>query len=114
MDGSFHGRVASRGELNAPWGLAMAPSNFGKFSDHLLVGNFGDGRIHAFRRTAAGWEERGVIKGTDHRPISIDGLWGIAFGNGATAGPRNTLFFAAGPDDETHGLFGSITAPTLP
>jgi uncharacterized protein (TIGR03118 family) len=111
MDGSFHGRVASRGELNAPWGLAMAPSNFGKFSADLLVGNFGDGRIHAFHRTATGWEERGVIKGTDHRPISIDGLWGIGFGNGASAGPRNTLFFAAGPDDELHGLFGSITAP---
>ena len=113
MDGSFHGRVASAGELNAPWGLAMAPSDFGKFSGDLLVGNFGDGRIHAFRPTASGWEEHGLIKGTDHRPISIDGLWGIGFGNGATtgSGPSNTLFFAAGPKDETEGLFGSITAP---
>jgi uncharacterized protein (TIGR03118 family) len=110
-DGSFLGRVASQGELNAPWGLATAPSNFGKFSNDLLVGNFGDGRIHAFHHSAAGWEERGVLKGTNHRPISIDGLWGIGFGNGAQAGPRNTLFFAAGPDDEEHGLFGSITAP---
>jgi uncharacterized protein (TIGR03118 family) len=110
-DGSFHGRVASAGELNAPWGLAMAPAGFGKFSGDLLVGNFGDGRIHAFGRGENGWEERGVLKGTDHTPIEIDGLWGIGFGNGASAGPRNTLFFAAGPDDETHGLFGSITAP---
>ena len=113
MDGSFHGRVASAGELNAPWGMAMAPADFGKFSGDLLVGNFGDGRIHAFRRTASGWEEHGLIKGTNHRPISIDGLWGIGFGHGATtgSGPSNTLFFAAGPKDETEGLFGSITAP---
>jgi uncharacterized protein (TIGR03118 family) len=111
MDGTFHGRVASGGELNAPWGLAMSPATFGKFSNDLLVGNFGDGRIHAFHRTTAGWEERGVLKGTDRRPISIDGLWGIGFGNGAASGPRDTLFFAAGPDDETHGLFGSITKP---
>ena len=98
-DGTFHGRVATGGELNAPWGLAMAPSNFGKFSGDLLVGNFGDGRIHAFRWDGSAWEEHGVIKGEDHRPISIDGLWGIGFGNGTGSGPTNTLFFAAGPDD---------------
>jgi uncharacterized protein (TIGR03118 family) len=91
----------------------MAPANFGKFSGDLLVGNLGDGRIHAFHRGEDGWEEHGVMKGTDHRPIEIDGLWGIGFGNGANAGPTNTLFFAAGPDDETHGLFGSITAPVI-
>jgi uncharacterized protein (TIGR03118 family) len=111
-DGTFHGRVASQGDLNAPWGLAKAPATFGKFSGDLLVGNFGDGRIHAFKWTAEdGWEAHGVLKGTDHRPISIDGLWGIGFGNGVGSGPTNTLFFAAGPDDETHGLFGSITPP---
>jgi uncharacterized protein (TIGR03118 family) len=110
-DGTFHGRVASQGELNAPWGLAMAPANFGKFSGDLLVGNFGDGRIHAFHKGEDGWEEHGVMKGTDHKPIEIDGLWGIGFGNGGNAGPTDTLFFAAGPDDETHGLFGSITKP---
>ena len=114
-DGSFHGRVASAGELNAPWGLARAPADFGKFSGDLLVGNFGDGRIHAFKWSAEdGWEEHGVLKGTDHTPIEIDGLWGIGFGNGANSGPTNTLFFAAGPDEETHGLFGSITAPVIP
>ena len=110
-DGSFHGRVASRGDLNAPWGLAWAPSSFGKFGGHLLVGNFGDGRINAFRATADGWEARGKLKGTNHKPISIDGLWGIGFGNNGGAGPAGTLYFAAGPDDESHGLFGSITAP---
>ena len=111
MDGTFHGRVASAGELNAPWGLAWAPDGFGKFSGHLLVGNFGDGRITAYRLGADGWEARGLVKGTDHRPIEIDGLWGIGFGNGAAAGPANTLFFAAGPNEEEDGLFGSITAP---
>ncbi|HEY3163602.1 MAG TPA: TIGR03118 family protein [Candidatus Limnocylindrales bacterium] len=110
-DGTFHGRVATGGELNAPWGLAMAPSTFGKFSGDLLVGNFGDGRIHAYGWNGSSWEERGVIKGEDHRPIAIDGLWGISFGNNAGAGPASTLFFAAGPDEERHGLFGSITAP---
>jgi uncharacterized protein (TIGR03118 family) len=115
MDGSFHGRVASAGELNAPWGLARAPATFGKFGGDLLVGNFGDGRIHAFKWTPEeGWEAHGVLKGTDHTPIEIDGLWGVGFGNGVNSGPTNTLFFAAGPDDETHGLFGSITAPVIP
>jgi uncharacterized protein (TIGR03118 family) len=110
-DGNFVRRVASAGDLNAPWGLALAPSDFGKFSGDLLVGNFGDGRIHAYRSGEDGWEEHGVVKGEDHRPIEIDGLWGIGFGNDAGAGPSTTLFFAAGPEDETHGLFGSITAP---
>jgi hypothetical protein len=58
-----------------------------------------------------GWEEHGVLKRTDYTPIEIDGLWGIDFGNVANSGSTNTLFFAAGPDEETHGLFGSITAP---
>jgi uncharacterized protein (TIGR03118 family) len=111
MDGTFHARIASAGDLNAPWGLARAPEGFGKFSGDVLVGNFGDGRIHAFHETADGWEPHGLLKGTDHRPIVIDGLWGIGFGNNAAAGPATTLFFAAGPEDETEGLFGSITAP---
>ena len=116
LNGNFLARVATFGELNAPWGMAMAPAmsatvNFGKFSGDLLVGNFGDGRIHAFRPTPDGWEAVGVIKGTNHKPITIDGLWGIGFGNGGGAGPSNTLFFAAGPEDETEGLFGSITRP---
>jgi uncharacterized protein (TIGR03118 family) len=110
-NGHFIGRVASAGALNAPWGIALAPSDFGKFSGDLLVGNFGDGRINAYRMGEDGWEEHGVLKAEDHRPIEIDGLWGIGFGNGVSAGPTNTLFFAAGPDEETHGLFGSITAP---
>jgi len=108
-DGTFLGRVATRGQLNAPWGLALAPADFGKFSGHLLVGNFGDGQIHAYEILANGhFEHRGYLKGEDQKPIQIDGLWAIAFGNGAAAGPTTTLFFAAGPGDESHGLFGKI------
>jgi uncharacterized protein (TIGR03118 family) len=110
-DGTFQGRVFSHGMLNAPWGLAWAPSNFGKFSGDLLVGNFGNGRINAFARTSHGWVPRGPMKGSNHRPIRIDGLWGIGFGNDGAAGPANVLYFAAGPEDETEGLFGSISAP---
>jgi uncharacterized protein (TIGR03118 family) len=118
-DGSFQGRVASFHGLNAPWGLAMAPATgFGQFSGDLLVGNFGDGRIHAFRWEAGErehghsslghWESAGVLRGADRHPITIDGLWGIGFGNGSASGPTTTLYFAAGPGGEAHGLFGSI------
>ena len=111
-DGSFWGRVATGGELNAPWGIALAPNtetaSFGKFSGDLLVGNFGDGRISAYRLGEDGWEAHGLLKGTDHTPLEIDGLWGIGFGNGAASGSRSVLYFAAGPEEETHGLFGSV------
>lgn len=110
-DGTFLGRVASRDELNAPWGLAWAPAGFGKFSGDLLVGNFGDGRITAFHWTGHHWVERGQLRRANHRAISIDGLWGIGFGNGAGSGMTTTLYFAAGPGGEKHGRFGSITAP---
>jgi uncharacterized protein (TIGR03118 family) len=110
MDGSFEGRVASRGDLNAPWGLAMAPAGWERFGGHLLVGNFGDGRINGYRQDDGTWEARGHLKGPNHRPIVIDGLWGIGFGNNGSAGPATTLYFAAGPNGEADGLFGSITA----
>jgi uncharacterized protein (TIGR03118 family) len=111
-DGTFFGRVARGGGLNAPWGLAWAPADFGPFSGDLLVGNFGDGELHAFARNGSGgWRPDGVLRGDHHRPIRIDGLWGIAFGGGAANnGPTNTLFFAAGPNDEHGGAFGTVTA----
>jgi uncharacterized protein (TIGR03118 family) len=104
--GGFIRRIASQGALNAPWGMTLAPAGFGRFSGDLLVGNFGDGRINAF--DAQTFEPRGHLKRPDHKPIVIDGLWGIGFGNGAGAGPATTLFFAAGPDEESHGLFGRL------
>jgi uncharacterized protein (TIGR03118 family) len=112
--GKYLSRIASKGALNAPWGMTIAPQGFGAFSGKLLVGNFGDGRINAYGLTAADRTSVGAALGhletADHQPVVIDGLWGIDFGNGAGAGPTTTLYFAAGPDEETHGLFGSIIA----
>ena len=108
--GTFIRRVASGGALNAPWGMAMAPADFGRFSGDLLVGNFGDGRINAFDGQT--FEPKGHLKQPDQKPIVIDGLWGIGFGSGGGAGPTTTLFFAAGPEEETHGLFGRLDAST--
>jgi uncharacterized protein (TIGR03118 family) len=106
-DGRLLMRVATGGKLNAPWGLAVAPANFGEHSGRLLVGNFGDGRINAYELRGSRFEWRGQLRGS-RGPIAIDGLWGLAFGNGVSGQPTNTLFFAAGPADETHGLYGRI------
>jgi uncharacterized protein (TIGR03118 family) len=110
--GTFIRRVASMGELNSPWGLALAPDGFGRFSGDLLVGNFGDGRIHAFRLEDGEFEAVGLLHSAAGKPIKIDGLWALQFGHGANAnsanGLTNTLFFTAGPAAEEHGLFGSI------
>ena len=107
--GHLLGRVASGGDLNAPWGLAWAPAGFGQFSGDLLVGNFGDGRINAFAQGSGGsFTKVGQLRDSAGQPIAIDGLWGIGFGNGNASGPVNTLYFAAGPDGEQHGLFGRI------
>ena len=110
-DGTFFGRVARGGGLNAPWGLAWAPADFGRFSGDLIVGNFGDGQLHAYARDGNGWHSDGVLRGKSDRPIRVDGLWGIAFGGGTVNnGPKNKLFFAAGPNDEQGGAFGTIEA----
>ena len=109
--GNLLGRVAQHGQLNAPWGLALAPPGFGRFGGDLLVGNFGDGQINAYAELSNGrFEHRGELRGPDGKTLVIDGLWALQFGTGGTAGPIGTLFFTAGPDDETQGLFGSITA----
>jgi uncharacterized protein (TIGR03118 family) len=108
-NGHLLGRVATGGDLDAPWGLAWAPAGFGPFSGDLLVGNFGDGRINAFAQNSSGhFTHAGVLRDASGEPIGIDRLWGIAFGNGNASGPTNTLYFAAGPDNESHGLFGRI------
>ena len=111
LEGHKERRLISRGHLNSPWGLALAPAGFGKFSGKLLVGNFGDGRIHAYGHRSGNFH--GTLRMKHHVPIAIDGLWGLAFGSGAANnGPANALFFTAGPDDESHGLFGEIQAVT--
>ena len=97
--------------LNAPWGLALAPASFGPFAGDLLVGNFGSGRINAYEEQPNGtFEPRGELRGEDGKPIEIDGLWALEFGNAGANGSPDTLFFTAGPNDENDGLFGSITA----
>jgi uncharacterized protein (TIGR03118 family) len=113
-DGKLIARIVKPGKRssppNAPWGLALAPSSFGSFSNDLLVGNFGNGRISAYANRSGKWVYRGQLRRADGRPITIDGLWAIAFGNGAAAGPTDTLYFLAGPNGEKDGLYGSITA----
>jgi uncharacterized protein (TIGR03118 family) len=107
--GNLLGRVAQHGQLNAPWGLAMAPATFGRFAGDLLVGNFGDGQINAYGLLPNGqFEHRGELRGTHGKPLTIDGLWALQFGNDGAAGPSTRLFFTAGPNEEHDGLFGSI------
>jgi uncharacterized protein (TIGR03118 family) len=105
-DGKLIRRLVSRGRLNSPWGMALAPAGFGKFAGRLLVGNVGDGTIHAYDFATGRFV--GTLKDSGRRPIQIEGLWGLAFGNGFADQPVNTLFFAAGPGDEKQGLYGRI------
>ena len=105
-DGHLVQRLIRGSHLVAPWGLAIAPADFGPFSNALLVGDFATGHIGAF--DAATGELLGELTGANGKPIAIEGLWGITFGNGLIAGDRNALYFAAGPANETHGLFGSL------
>lgn len=108
-NGNFLQRVASQGTLDAPWGLAIAPTDFEQFSNALLVGNFGDGRINAYDPNTYAF--LGQLLDEQGNPIAIDGLWDLGVGNGANGGPLSSLFFTAGLDDETHGLFGELHIP---
>jgi uncharacterized protein (TIGR03118 family) len=116
LDGRLVARVARMGPLNAPWGVARAPEAFGPAGGALLVGNFGDGRINVFRKEDGVWRWDGPLRDGRGRPLAINGLWGIAFGNGGLAGAATTLFFASGPhvwrgatENAVHGLLGAIT-----
>ena len=104
-DGAFVHRLASRGALDSPWGLAPAPAGFGRFSGDLLVGNFGNGHINVYSPSTGA--RLGQLRQQSGRPIVIDGLWGLMFGNG-NAAQTNQLIFSAGPDGESHGLLGKI------
>jgi uncharacterized protein (TIGR03118 family) len=110
LDGTFVSRFATGGMLTSPWGVALAPSDFGTYSNDVLIGNFDDtngtGYILAYSPT-------GTYLGTLDEagaPIVLPGLWGIQFGSGGASGPTNELFFAAGIGGENHGLFGEISA----
>ena len=107
--GNLLARVAQHGQLNAPWGLTIAPDGFGRFTGDLLVGNFGDGQINAYEEMGNGhFAHRGELRDESGKSLTIDGLWALEVGQGGNNGPAGTLFFTAGPDDETHGLFGQI------
>jgi uncharacterized protein (TIGR03118 family) len=112
LQGNLLQRVVSKGDLNSPWGLALAPAGFGDFGGDLLVGNFGDGLIHAYNPTTG--TPAGVLTDSNGNPLAIDGLWALQFGNGGAAGPTSTLFFTAGPDGESNGLFGDLVAAPEP
>ncbi|MFP3554389.1 TIGR03118 family protein [Paraburkholderia sp. SIMBA_049] len=104
--GNLKQHFATGAPLNAPWGIAQAPSNFGTFSGAILIGNFGDGTINAFDSSSG--KSMGPLKSSNGSTIVEPGLWGIAFGNNLSNQPSNTLFFAAGPNDEADGVYGRI------
>jgi len=105
-------RLVSDGALDSPWGLAIAPSTFGTFANALLVGNFGDGTIHAYDVLNGGL--LGTLLDTSGQPIVNDGLWALRVGNGGNGGDPNRIYFTAGIEDETAGLFGSIASVPEP
>jgi uncharacterized protein (TIGR03118 family) len=110
LDGRLIARVGRAKELDEPWGLALAPEGFGRLGGDLLVANFGSGRINIYGRRGRGWTFRGQL------PVTVPGVWGIAFGTGGMNGPRTSLFYTAGPHDwhgasevNVHGVVGSIS-----
>ena len=105
-------RLQSGHWMNAPWGVALAPADFGRLSNRLLVGNFGSGKIASFDASTGHF--RGMLREAHHLPLKIDGLWALSYGNDAGAGPANTLYFTTGIDDEAHGLFGTISSVVDP
>ena len=110
LEGRLVARVGHSKQLDEPWGVALAPRGFGRFGGDLLVANFGTGLINAYERDGSGWRLHGRL------PVKAPGVWGIAFGNGRHAGPRTTLFYAAGPhrwhgatEVDIHGVLGAIS-----
>jgi uncharacterized protein (TIGR03118 family) len=104
--GELRARLQHGPWLNGPWGIVLAPGEFGEFSHSLLVGNFGSGNIAAFNPVTGRFQ--GLVKNPDNSVLKIDGLWGLSFGNNGAAGPSTTLFFSAGLNGEADGLFGTL------
>jgi uncharacterized protein (TIGR03118 family) len=104
--------VATGGSLNAPWGMALAPSDFGTLSGTLLVGNFGDGKINAF--DAVSGSPVGTVADSTGTAFAAPGLWGMAFGNDSHNQPHNTLFYTAGLNNEANGVYGRIDVGAAP
>jgi len=111
-NGKLIKQLVAKGALNAPWGIALAPKDFGALSNDLLLGNFGDGKINAYDPAAG--TLLGTVQDSGGAAIATLGLWGIAFGNDANNQPHNTLFFAAGPNNEMNGSYGRIDVGSTP
>jgi uncharacterized protein (TIGR03118 family) len=116
LAGRLVAHVAHMGALMEPWGLALAPASFGRYGGDLIVANFGDGHLDAFRKSGGRWKLQGTLAGPDGKPLVLNGVWGIAFGKGESAGETNQLFFASGPhiwrgatEQAVHGLFGYVS-----
>ena len=112
VNGNFLSRIATQGALNSPWGLVIAPSGFENVGGDLLVGNFGDGTINAYNLTTHASD--GPLKNLSNNPITIGGLWALTVGNGGQAGNNKLIYFTAGPNGETNGLFGSLASVPEP
>jgi uncharacterized protein (TIGR03118 family) len=106
LNGNLLRRLVTGGLLNSPWGLAIAPAGFGGLDGNLLVGNFGDGRINAYDPLTGMFVA--TLTNANSQPITLDGLWGLRFGNGGNGGDLRNLYFTAGPAGETGGVFGVI------
>jgi uncharacterized protein (TIGR03118 family) len=113
LAGNFVSRFASAGVLNAPWGIALAPSGFGSLNGDLLIGNFGDGRINVFGPNGTSLAtSMGPLTINSGQTVAVPGLWSLVFGNGDADKPLTTLFYTAGFGNQTDGVFGSIAPAT--
>jgi uncharacterized protein (TIGR03118 family) len=111
FSGNLVSRFASGGVLNAPWGIAMAPTGFGSLAGDVLIGNFGDGTINIFKPQGAALATSvGSLQNSKGQPLAFPGLWSLVFGNGDSDKPATTLFYTAGFADQIDGVFGAITA----
>lgn len=109
LSGNLLGGIDGHGQLNSPWGLALGSASFGTYAGDLLVGNFGDGHINAYREVSPNtFVHDGTLRGADNKALEIDGLWALQFAQGGNNGTPGTLYFTAGPNDEADGLFGRI------
>jgi uncharacterized protein (TIGR03118 family) len=113
LSGNLVSRFTSAGVLNAPWGIAVAPSGFGSIAGDVLIGNFGDGKINIFTPNGTQLATSvGPLTGSNGQPFAFQGLWSLVFGNGDSDKPLTTLFYTAGFANQTDGVFGSITSST--
>jgi uncharacterized protein (TIGR03118 family) len=108
LTGQMLSRFAQHGQLDSPWGMALAPSGFGELGGMLWIGNFGNGHINAYDPATGEFVNK--VRNPHGQAVVIDGLWTLIFGNGSIGGDANAVYFTAGPNDESDGLFGNLKA----